>query len=94
MSSFDFFFMKQQYICMLHLVYFSIFGYHCITLMRCVYLCRYLCGMRERYHSPGAEFELSTEQKIQLDLVEPASWNVDKLLTVQNQIVAPLILYW
>ncbi|XP_052776517.1 regulator of G-protein signaling 22-like isoform X2 [Mya arenaria] len=54
----------------------------------------YLCWLRERFHKPGAEFELSPEQKYQLGLHEPSAWTLDKLLNIQNLIAEPLVLYW
>ncbi|XP_053393937.1 regulator of G-protein signaling 22-like isoform X3 [Mercenaria mercenaria] len=54
----------------------------------------YLCWLREKYHKPGAEFELTVEQKIQLGLSEPSAWTMDKLMMVHNQIAEPLVLYW
>ena len=64
-----------------------------ITLM-ILCLCRYLSGLREKYHKPGAEFELTTEQKNHLGLVEPSSWTLDKMFDIQNDIAEPLVLYW
>ncbi|WAR24165.1 RGS22-like protein [Mya arenaria] len=52
----------------------------------------YLCWLRERFHKPGAEFELSPEQKYQLGLHEPSAWTLDKLLNIQNLIAEPLVL--
>ncbi|XP_060585737.1 regulator of G-protein signaling 22-like isoform X3 [Ruditapes philippinarum] len=53
-----------------------------------------VCWLREKYHKPGAEFELTVEQKAQLGLSEPSAWTMDKLLAVHNQIAEPLVLYW
>ncbi|XP_052256163.1 regulator of G-protein signaling 22-like isoform X3 [Dreissena polymorpha] len=54
----------------------------------------YLCWLREHYHKPGAEFELTPEQKAQMGLGEPSAWTLEKLLGVQNMLAEPLLLYW
>ncbi|KAL4236453.1 GTPase activator [Mactra antiquata] len=54
----------------------------------------YLFWLREKYHKPGAEFELTVEQKSHLGLSEPSQWTIDKLMSVHNKIAEPLVLYW
>ncbi|ESO87501.1 hypothetical protein LOTGIDRAFT_235002 [Lottia gigantea] len=54
----------------------------------------YLIEMREKYHMTGSPYELSKELKSQLKLVEPSSWTVRKLQSIQNKIAEPLVSYW
>ncbi|XP_046585614.1 LOW QUALITY PROTEIN: regulator of G-protein signaling 22-like [Haliotis rubra] len=54
----------------------------------------YLANMREKYQHPGSPYELSMEWKILLGLVEPSSWSVERLLSIQNKVAEPLVLYW
>ncbi|XP_056017621.1 regulator of G-protein signaling 22-like isoform X5 [Ostrea edulis] len=55
---------------------------------------QFLSYIREQYHKQGAPYELSYEQKQELGLVEPSSWNLEKLGNIQNKIAEPLVLYW
>lgn len=55
---------------------------------------RFLSHIREQYHKQGAPYELSFEQKQELGLIEPSSWNLEKLSDIQNKIAEPLVLYW
>lgn len=55
---------------------------------------QFLSHIREQYHKQGAPYELSFEQKQELGLIEPSSWNLEKLSDIQNKIAEPLVLYW
>lgn len=55
---------------------------------------RHLQEMREKYFIPGSLFELTTEQKTNLNLLKPSSWSKQHLLEIQNKIAEPLVLYW
>ena len=57
-------------------------------------VCRYLSGMREKYHKQGSPNEISSEFKATLGLSEPSQWTVPKLKQVQPRIAEPLVLYW
>ena len=50
--------------------------------------------MRERYFIPGSLFELTMEQKTNLELTKPSSWTKEHLIDIQNKIAEPLVLYW
>ena len=56
--------------------------------------CSYLTNMREHYYQAGAQFELPSELKVSLKLMEPAHWTVQKLQAVQDRIGEPLVVYW
>ena len=54
----------------------------------------FLLAMRERYQKHGGMYELSKETKNQLGLTEPSHWTLEKLISIQNTMTEPLVLYW
>lgn len=55
---------------------------------------RHIACMKDRYDRIGGLFELAPETRLELGLQDPTNWQMDKLLSIQDQLIEPLLLYW
>lgn len=55
---------------------------------------RYLEDIRDRYHKKGSVFELTLGTKQALHLTDSSQWTMEKLISLQNKIAEPLLIYW